>query len=77
MIADAVNPGSPEEKAVQALIEVIKKKIRALPSGRNALGVKEILLMTFWGENRVGGMGLVPMPSSHTTVRTVPYTAVP
>ena len=26
---------------------------------------------------RVGGMGLVPMPTSHTTVRTVPYTAVP
>jgi len=47
LIADVVNPGSPEEKAVQALIEVIKKKIRASASGRNALGMKAILLMTF------------------------------
>ena len=28
-------------------------------------------------ENRIGGMGLLPMPSFHTTVRTDPYTAVP
>jgi hypothetical protein len=27
--------------------------------------------------NRVGGVGLVPTPTSHTTVRTVRYTAVP
>ena len=27
--------------------------------------------------NRIGGMGLLPMPSFHTTVRTDPYTAVP
>ena len=29
------------------------------------------------GRNRVGGVGLVPTPTSHTTVRTVRYTAVP
>ena len=27
--------------------------------------------------NRIGGMGLLPMPSFHTTVRMDPYTAVP
>ena len=29
------------------------------------------------GRNRIGGMGLLSMPSFHTTVRTDPYTAVP
>ena len=31
-------------------------------------------MMAFY--NRVGGVGLVPTPTSHTTVRTDRYTAV-
>ena len=27
--------------------------------------------------NRVGGTGLIPVPTSHTTVRAVRHTAVP
>ncbi len=33
--------------------------------------------VVFGGLNRVGGWPLVGQPTSHTTVRTVPYTAVP
>jgi len=28
-------------------------------------------------DNRVGGTGLIPVPTSHTTVRAVRHTAVP
>ena len=39
--------------------------------------VRAQLVRESFRRNRIGGMGLLPMPSFHTTVRTDPYTAVP
>jgi len=36
-----------------------------------------LIAYTATGANRVGGTSLTGVPSSHTTVRTVRYTAVP
>ena len=75
-----VEHGSVDEKVYDAVCkgEYDKATVRSDNFDIETLVVwSQSLLYRANFENRIGGMGLLPMPSFHTTVRTDPYTAVP